>query len=210
MRLFFTSLAALCLFTLTSTAWADGGEPKGFMLGAALQGGHMAIEIDSVDQDSADAGAGADFQIGYGFNKNFTLYAALGVAVLDSEDGNRLLREEYALATLGLGLKIHFPLGDLAPYADVGVSALSVAQEFEDGTTLAISGGGLFLGGGLLYFIHPKLALDLGLRGTFGSFSQIDITAGNNSSNVTIRGEIDEDDSRYLFTQVRGGIVVYF
>jgi opacity protein-like surface antigen len=43
-----------------------------------------------------------------------------------------------------------------------------------DGDDLSLSGLGLTLGGGLKYYFSPALALDAGLRYTFGQFTSIE------------------------------------
>lgn len=145
----------------------------GLFLNAHLSGNSASYDFDNFDAfaDESDSGGGLGVQIGYGFSPLVTLYLGINGAAMDSDD----VEDAYTLAHVDLGGQFNFQSGRSAavPYATVALSARQVNFETDFGD-VNFNGGGLTLGGGLKYFLSPKVALDVGLTGTFGTFTEID------------------------------------
>lgn len=138
--------------------------PVGFHLKGVLNGSALSAE----DSDDWEAGGGAGVAIGVGFNRTFTLYLELVGAQIEPEFG-----DSYTLGQADLGGRLHFGSERSAwmPYLDVALSGLAATFDIA-GTELDLTGAGVTGGGGILYFFTPSLGLDVGLKLTFGEFSE--------------------------------------
>lgn len=121
--------------------------------------------------DDSHAGGGIGVMVGYGFSPLVTLYVALNGSVIDSYE----LRDPYTLAHVDLGLLFNFVSRSRAvPYLTGGVTFRQASFDDNPGE-IDFNGGGITLGGGLKYYASPQLALDVGLVGTFGNFTEVDV-----------------------------------
>lgn len=150
----------------------------------------------SVDRnnDETDRGGGLGFRVGYGFTPTFALYLGLtGARMKVEEDRN----DTYGLGVAELGTRLHFGRKLKSPtfYLDIALQGVVAEAESPD---IAFSGGGLGIGGGLLVYVGRQLALDFGLRGSGGNFSEFRI--GNVSLNI------DEEDVRYGVGRLSVGV----
>lgn len=148
---------------------------SGFMLNAHLTGASVA---GTVEDSESESGGGIGLALGYGFNERVTLLLNVDASRMEyanGEDGD-LDDGEYDLATADLALRFSFggPERKLRPYVTTGFTGLVQADEADD-VELAISGGGITLGGGLEYFFTRSLALDAALNVTSGSFTMFEV-----------------------------------
>jgi hypothetical protein len=151
------------------------------------------ITLDQ-NNNSADKGGGLGFRAGYGFTPTFSIYLGFsGARLTDSDNQNG----SYRLAMAELGTRLHFGKKLKSPtfYLDI---AFQSAETRADEPDLSFSGGSLGLGGGLLVFVGQQLAIDLGLRGSAGNFSEFRI--GKFSVNI------DEENIRYGAGRLSVGI----
>lgn len=150
----------------------------------------------SVDRegDETDRGAGLGLRAGYGFTPTFALYLGFtGARMKDGNDGD----STFGLTVGELGTRLHFGRKLKSPtfYLDLAFQGVIARSEELD---LSFSGGGLGVGGGLLVYVGQKLALDFGLRGSGGNFSEFQI------GNLTVN--IDDEDVRYGVGRLSVGI----
>lgn len=153
----------------------------------------QAFSVDEPNTDT-DGGGGLGLRLGYGFTPTFSLYLGFtGASMTERSNAN----DRYGLGVAELGTRLHFGRKLKSPtfYLDVAFQAVEAS---DDDSSLSFSGGGLGLGGGLLVFVGQKLALDFGLRGSGGTFS--DFTIGG----VTVN--IDEENVRYGVGRLSVGI----
>lgn len=147
-------------------------------------------------QDETHSGGGFSAQLGWGFNRLFTLLTAANGAVMDQGD------DEFVLVHFDLLGRFSFagPRRAWVPYVEGGLTARVAGQDnsvvIGDGgpqnVDLEISGGGFTIGGGVDYHFIPALALGANIRWTSGEFSTVKF------NNVSIDGfELDATSTRF-------------
>lgn len=142
-------------------------DTRGLMLGLELGGASWSLE-----EEEAQGGGGLGLNVGYGLNHRVTLQAGLAGAYVTPPVG-----ADYTLGHLDVGAQVHFrsPERSWRPYAQAFLT--SVRADFgpnEYGPDARVSGGALMLGGGLKYFIRPRLALDADLRFSGGQITHVE------------------------------------
>ena len=178
-----TSVAALAALLLAAAPAAaqtgDAGaavasSTKGFFLGAHLNG--TAIGADDLS-DESETGGGLGVQLGYGFTRSLALVLDGTGSLMGSGD------EEFTLGHFDVAIRYAFtsPTRRVVPFLEVGYAGFAAQQddaEIEGSTEtgdLSLVGTGVMVGGGLQYYVSPKLALGLGLKWTTGEFTEAEI-----------------------------------
>lgn len=159
------SLAALLV---PAGASAQAGR-DGLSLSATVYAAQLSVDDGS--DESSDSGGGIGVEVAYGFTPRLAAFLALGGAAMEPEDGG----EGYGLGTADLGLRFNLrPSSRLNPYLQAAVTG-QVASFDVPGTSadLEARGGGLTLGGGLLYDLSPSVAFDVALDVTGGRFTEL-------------------------------------
>jgi hypothetical protein len=148
------------------------------MLGAyALTAPGVSIEGtgDTDGELKTKFGAGAGIQVGYAVSPRFMLFTDLDVAKQGSNvegiDGN------FGLAHFEIGGRMSFPITgqQLVPYVMAAIGGRAVGATVDEGADsykMSISGASFSAGGGMQYFLSPKLALDGGVSLGFGKFDK--------------------------------------
>lgn len=149
-------------------------DPSGFHFAGHVHGAGMTTE----DDDEVESGPGLALALGWGFNRSLTLYieaAAANVAMADFDDS-------YTLAHVDLGARFHF--GDSAssvlPYIAVAYTGRAAVADVL-GYDLTMSGAGLSFGGGVLIFASRRAAVDLGVKWTVGTFTEVEYRGARES-----------------------------
>ena len=144
---------------------------KGFSLGLHLNGTSWRLEQRDLDIDQTDGGGGLGFMLGYGVSNLVTLFFNVDGASISPEDG-----ENYTLTSADLGARFTFGSGrgKLRPFVEAALSGAGTEIELE-GANLEISGGGIGVGGGILYFFSRQFALDAGLDLVFGNLNSVKV-----------------------------------
>lgn len=183
-------LPILLLVVVTSTAVAQNDSTystRGFSVGLHLNGTSWHLDEPDFNLDGSDSGGGLGLDLSYGVSDLVSIFLNLDGASIDPDDG-----ETYTLGHADLGAR--FAFGSTAkkfkPFAQVAFTGVVAEQEFGM-NTLELSGGGLTLGGGILYFFSPAVALDTGLRLTIGQLTEVKL------NNVSVDTEIDAQTSRF-------------
>ena len=147
-------------------------------------------------EDEKHSGGGFSAQLGWGFNRLFTLLVDASGSVMDQDED-----EEFVLVHFDLLGRFNFasPRRAWVPFVEGGLSARVAGQDNtvvvgDNGpqqVDLEISGGGLTFGGGVQYYMIPTLALGASVRWTVGEFSTVKF------NNVSIDGfELDATTTR--------------
>jgi hypothetical protein len=129
----------------------------GLHLGVSLNGSAQRIE----DYDT-ESGGGLGLRIGYGFSPLVTVFLA--------SEGAWMRDDEYALGHGDLGVRFNLSNAEnnLRPYVDAAFSSRVMLDD-----DYQVSGFGGTLGGGLQVFFSAPLALDLGLKWTYGQYKTV-------------------------------------
>lgn len=178
------TLAALMTSSPVVAQSSDVVKTKGMMFGLHLNG--SAISFEDQDETASnrkkerDSGGGAGLQLGWGFTKWFMLYGGVdaakveidGVTGLDDDDNGG----DYTLIHGDLGARFSFPSPNhgFAPYMNAALTTRVATAEVL-GEDVSISGNGVTVGGGFMYFFNPKWALDFGLQFSTGKFSEVEV-----------------------------------
>ncbi len=159
-------LAALVSAPAPAAAQADAvrSDPSGFHLGAFLNGSALTIE----DEDDTESGGGLSLELGYGFNRTFSLYAKGTGAAVEYADFD----DTYQLGHFDLGARVNLggPQRSVLGFLVGGISGRAAVLDL--GEDLTLTGLGPTLGGGVSVFLNPSFALEGGLLFTFGEFTE--------------------------------------
>ncbi|HEY7768572.1 outer membrane protein [Longimicrobium sp.] len=196
------TLIASALFagTMLSAGSLDAQVSKnsGFLLNLHVAGNTIETTLEDMESDR-ESGGGLGLGIGYGFGETFALVINLDAAsVRSDEEGEDA--EDLALAHFDIGGRLNFGSTEsaLRPYVNAAFSGVAegTTSENED-ENVTISGAGFTVGGGLQYFFSPRLALDAGLQGSFGKFTEIQV--GDQSADI-------DDDVKFTTARLQLGV----
>jgi hypothetical protein len=159
-------------------------QTRGVFLDAHLNGSAISIE----DSNTTEKGGGIGFGIGYGFTPSFALFLNVDAASMTGDGSD----PDYNMGHLDLGSRYTFG-GSAArwrPSIDAGVGvrlAMWDDVDFEEFGTgdVELSGVSFNVGGGVGYYFNPSLALSMGMRLGFGSFSDLKI----NGTTFSLEGD---------------------
>lgn len=160
---------------VTQAVAAQESTTRGFNLGIHASGASL-----DVDDERSNAGGGGIW-IGYGLNRSFELFLQIDGAEFDVQDAS--VEGTWTMGHGDLGVRYHFAnsLRSFVPYLQAAVTGRIVSVE--DGVlnsvaqseTISLRGGGLTLGGGIVFYFNETLGLDLQLLWTGGTFTEIDV-----------------------------------
>lgn len=186
--------AATAGFLIALPASAQESTTRGFLLGAHFGG--SSIKVQDGDRSS---GGGGGITVGYGVNRNFTIYVQADGSTQDVSDQAEV-NGTWTLAHADFGVRFHFAnsLKTFVPYVQGAFSVRAV--ELTDlptsnplsGSDVSFSGGAFTLGGGAMVYLKETVALDFGLLFSGGEFTRL--TVGN----TTVAGfDIDTQSTRF-------------
>jgi opacity protein-like surface antigen len=171
-----TRRAWLLLLLSPALALAQQSTTRGFSVGAHLQATSLTVE-----DDEPSNGGGLGVRLGYGFNRIVTGFIQLDGSTIAIENGGTILGD-WALGHAEIGARFHFAnsLRRWVPYLEVsaGGRSVSVSDASVNGQgagEVSFSGGAFTLGGGLSTYLTRKVALDVSLKFTGGTFNQVDL-----------------------------------
>jgi len=162
----------------------------------------LGLELNGTSATSKDlnvgtaSGAGLTLRIGYGFTPVFALLFEGAAATVNGDNA------DWEVGHFDFAARFHFAKATRAvvPFLDVGLTGRSATThdaQFDNGSggtyqgDAEVSGSGLTLGGGLLFFFSPKLALSTGLKWTVGEISTVRV------NNISVSGfEADATTTR--------------
>jgi hypothetical protein len=177
-------LSALVLLATTVFAQTDETfSTKGFSMGIHLNATSWHLDEPDLDLEGSDNGGGGGLNFGYGVSDLVTLFLNLDGASIDPGGG-----QTYTLGHGDLGARFIFgtPVKKFRPLAQVALTG-AAAEIGISPNTIELSGGGLTLGGGFLYFLSQAWALDVGLDLTFGSLTEVKLNNVSVDTDITAR-----------------------
>lgn len=148
---------------------------KGVSFRVHLNGTSWYVD-DARFLDDQNRGGGLGFGVSWGVSELITL-----VFNLDAAGMNPDLGDNYTLSHGDLGVRFTFASDarKLRPFAQTSLTGFGMERDYWDPgqnsgpDKIQAFGGGLALGGGIMYFFNPKLALDVGIDVMFGEISEI-------------------------------------
>jgi Outer membrane protein beta-barrel domain len=184
---------SILLLVAPATVAAQQSTTRGLSVGAHLQGTSLTVE-----DDEPSGGGGLGLRLGYGFNRIVTGFVQLDGSSITIENGGTIVGD-WALAHAEVGARFHFAnsLRRWVPYLEVaaGGRAVSVSDASVNGQRVddvTFSGGAVTVGGGLSAYLTRKVALDVSLKFTGGTFNKVDL------GNVSINNlDIDASSVRF-------------
>lgn len=170
----------------------------GFSLGVGVQHTSQTVAFgDFADEDEEVSGVGLGLTAAYGFSNLISAFLTLDGSSVSSDDADD---GDGTLAHADLGVRFHFRAQpQLFPYVQAALSGIAISGD-DEGSEITFSGGGFTLGGGVKYFLSPRLALDGTLAYSGGQYTQVEVD-----------GETFDDfefDASSL--RIRAGIEYYF
>lgn len=173
----------------------------GFIIGANAQGAQV-----KTDEGEKQEGAGAGFDVAWGFRNGISIFISGAAAKIEPEDE---LADDYTFGHSDFGIRYTFRNDDarLRPFAELAASSFHMERENVDmgefgRTDVKVTGPALTAGGGLSVYFARSTALDLGIRWSTGSFNRIE------ADGVTI--DLEDEDYDLTTYRVRVGLRYHF
>lgn len=169
----------------SSSQGLEQSRTRGFHVNLRTGGYGVAFE-----NDDDGTGMGGGLRLGYGLTDRFTLYAGLEAAGMEGENTFEEFAagDDFHVAFIELGGRYHFrPAQRWVPFADASLAIVGLAYEKDQTTNrkeVTYGGLGASLGGGLLYFVSRKVALEGMASFVPGNLS--DRTVGSQDSSVDV------------------------
>lgn len=147
-----------------------------------------AWELDDFETDT-QAGGGMGVGLGYGFTKTVAAYIEFSGAQINPDEG-----DEYVLAHVDLGaiFTVGAPTSKVKGNFMVALNGRAFELD-QPGANVEGTGGGLTAGGGVLYFVSQKVALDFNLLWSVGEISEIKVNG------LTWTTNLDATSTRFNF-----------
>lgn len=203
---FLTFLAFVLLFITThipvvnaqSGSYQQAFNTKGLFVNAHASGTGMRVA-----DDEDDGGIGYGAAIGYGINKITTIYVQGHISNMSVEDASTLEQirgDTYRLAHLDLGVRFTGEVSQRgAVYGGGAVGGIAGSYDAQAVSSDAILQGLVATGElGFMYFLAPRVALDLGINLSAGQYS-----------NLNVEGRTESVELDTLSVRLNGGLSVY-
>jgi hypothetical protein len=150
---------------------------------------------------STTMGGGLGIMAGYEVNRTVTMFASLDVAKQNS--GVSWMQGSFGLVHAEFGIRANLTQTDAQskPYLTAAIGKRAIGARItdfdeDDVYDLAFSGTMLSFGGGLQYFLSPKLSLDGGVELGLGTFDHYDSDgdigsiSANASTSIRVRAGV--------------------
>lgn len=148
---------------------------QGFAVDVGLNGTNWTVDDDGLD--FSESGGGLDLALSFGFTDQVGLNLRADVANMDGG--------EYTLAHVDLTGSYYFGQGATRPFAELGFSTRGATIEigevvaFGEGVVdfgeLELNGTAITLGGGVMHFVSPQIALQGRLLVSQGEFTDVEV-----------------------------------
>jgi Outer membrane protein beta-barrel domain len=175
----FGAALALVAACAPSGARAQLSENAGPLLNVHLA--HSTV-AGTGDFPESRQGGNLGVTVGYGFGERVALVLALDAAAMGSGDGAGELPDDgFRLYSGTLGVRFNFGNPGLAlrPYLQTGFTVVSTSEATQRQDDILLdfktSGTGISLGGGMQWFLSPKLSVDGALHVTQGAMNEVTI-----------------------------------
>lgn len=154
----------------------------------AASGGGYGVAYEG---DREGSGAGGGLGIGFGFSERFSVYLSVEAASISEGDGFDGLAngDDYALVFVNLGGRFHFRRDTRwVPFAEVAGTAVGLAYDNVDGEEVRYGGPSVSVGGGLLYYVSPRVALEGAASFTVGSLQERQVAGATGDVAIGVAG----------------------
>ena len=183
-----SSLLAILALPIAAQAQSadDPSVTQGLFLNARAGGYGVGYEGD---RDGTGGGAGV--RVGYGFSERLTVYAGLEGGSISEGDGFEGLPDgdDYNMLFLDMGARFHFRRDTkLVPFLEAAGSVVGVWFDNTDSQEAKYGGVSASLGGGLLYFVSPRVALEGAASFTLGGLMEREIAGATDDVEIGMAG----------------------
>jgi len=165
---------------------ADPSNTRGLFLNVRTGGYGIGFKGD---RDGSGLGGGV--RIGYGFSDRFTLFGGIEGARISDGDGFEGLPEgdDYGLLHLDLGARFHFRNdARLVPFLEGGVNVVGLWFDDTENREATYGGASATLGGGLLWFMGPRVALETSALFNAGELMEAEIGGVDQDADIGMAG----------------------
>lgn len=186
------ALLLAALLVMPSRAAAD---TDGFAFGVGIHSNNVGADDPPADPPPGavyvdESGGGVNLWVGYGFTPSFALRLLAAGASHGTTDA------DVDVAWGGVTVEAQYLFRNpeaWRPYVVGGVGGYSTSSR-QDALDFEATGGGIVLGGGVLYFFNDTWAMDLGLRGNFVNWEEATATFKfPDGSTATVERPIEDD-----------------
>lgn len=128
--------------------------------------------------DRDGSGIGGGVRLGYGFSDRVTVFVGIEGARISDGDGFGGLPEgdDYGLLHLDLGVRVHFRNdARLLPFLEGGLNVVGLWFDDTEDREATYGGASATLGGGLLWFMTPRVALETSALFDAGALMEAEI-----------------------------------
>lgn len=181
--------------------YEDRSNTRGLLLEGTVNATGLYLE-----DEEAGLGGGLGARLGYGLTDNLTLFVGVNGAVLEERGENfeeLSGADELGYGSADLGLEVNFgaPRSALVPYVQLALSGAALTLDEGGDDDLIITGGGVSGALGFKYYAVPTLALNVGVGGTVGQFTEF--RYGSDGDSDDLREDLD-------FTTIRAQVGLSF
>ena len=171
-KLILTSLFAITLSIGHSQVLTQASVTEGFSAGIDI--GYANWNQEALT-DGALGGIGFTLEASYGFNEH--IQAFVNYMLAPSVDSGTDLIESYPVSQVGAGARFIFggTTSQWRPYLQAAISQHKVSFDDDLGFSNELSGLFTGIGGGILYYIQPNLALNLNAQLDYGTYDSITV-----------------------------------
>lgn len=186
----------LCMATLAAPSVAatqqgdtgaeDPSNTRGFFLN--LHSGGYGVGFEG-ERDGTGMGFGA--RMGYGLSERLTLFAGMEGGTISDGDGFRGLPDgdDYGLLYLDLGARAHFRTwARLVPFVEGSLNVVGLWFDDTEGAEATYGGASASLGGGLLWFVTPSVALETSALFNAGELMEAEIGGVDQDADIGVAG----------------------
>lgn len=169
--LFIFNLLSLSSFAQDAITLRSNTE--GFRIGISAGYKHWTSSYFNRLDETEPTGLGGGINIGYGLNQHLELFASYDWHTFKFKNE----WDDYGLSAIGVGARFNFggTLQAVRPFVELGYNyqSLLISPVELNGQTFEyhMKGGSISLGGGLNYFVTPKLAIMGKVGANLGKFS---------------------------------------
>jgi hypothetical protein len=181
MKTIFQKQYIACLLVLSLMSIATFGQDaltlrsntEGFHIGVGASYKHWISSYFNQLDEIEPTGLGGGLNLGFGLNQHIELFANVDYHTFALKND----WDDYGLSAVGVGVRYNFggTLQAIRPYAELGYTyQYLIINPVELNGQLfkyEMSGGALGLGGGLNFFVTPRLAINARAGATVGKFS---------------------------------------
>jgi hypothetical protein len=170
----FTILCSIiCLSSLAQDALTLRSNTEGFHIGIGGSYKHWTSSYFNQLDELEPTGIGGGLNLGFGLNQHIELFATFDYHTFKFKND----WDDYGMTIIGVGTRYNFggTLQKVRPYVELAYNyqylVVDPVQLNGQLFKYELSGGALSLGGGVNFFVTPKVAINLKAGANLGKFS---------------------------------------